>query len=63
MGARRLNKLGEVQQSAIDKYQESPGTIVYTTCDVTKRESVCNLVKEAEDKLGDVDVIINCAGM
>ena len=40
MGARRLNKLGEVQQSVRDKYQESPGTIICTTCDVTKREDV-----------------------
>ena len=63
MGARRTDKLDEVQTSAIDKHPTSPGTIVYTKCDVTKRESVCNLVKEAEDKLGDVDVIINCAGM
>ena len=63
IGARRLDKLCEVQQSASDKYQESPGTIICTTCDVTKREDVKNLVKAAEEKLGDVDVIINCAGM
>ncbi|KAL7531657.1 hypothetical protein ACHAXR_005541, partial [Thalassiosira sp. AJA248-18] len=63
MGARRLEKLAEVQKAATDKYPESPGTLHFTQCDVTQRDSVCNLVKEAEEKLGDVDVIINCAGV
>lgn len=63
MGARRLDKLAEVQTAASDKYPESPGKLIFTKCDVTKRDSVCDLVKEAEEKLGDVDVIINCAGV
>jgi len=63
MGARRLDKLGEVQKAALDKYPESPGTILFKQCDVTQSDSVSDLVKEAEDKLGDVDVIINCAGV
>ena len=63
MGARRLDKLAEVQKTASDKHPESPGTLIYKQCDVTKRDSVCDLVKEAEEKLGDVDVIINCAGV
>ena len=63
MGARRLDKLGDVQSAACAKHPDSPGTLIYTKCDVTQRESVCNLVKEAEEKLGDVDVIINCAGV
>jgi len=63
MGARRLDRLAEVQKAASDKYPDSPGTILFTKCDVTQTESVHDLVKEAEDKLGDVDVIINCAGV
>lgn len=63
MGARRLDKLAEVQKAALIKHPDSPGQIVYTKCDVTQRESVCDLVKEAEEQLGDVDVIINCAGV
>jgi len=63
MGARRLDKLEEVQKTALIKHPDSPGQIVYTKCDVTQRESVCDLVKEAEEQLGDVDVIINCAGV
>ena len=59
MGARRLDKLEEVQKTALIKHPDSPGQIVYTKCDVTQRESVCDLVKEAEEQLGDVDVIIN----
>ena len=63
MGARRLDKLAEVQKIATEKYPESPGTLIFKQCDVTQRESVCDLVKEAEDNLGDVDILINCAGV
>ncbi|KAL9185114.1 hypothetical protein ACHAXT_002891 [Thalassiosira profunda] len=63
MGARRLEKLAEVQKAASEKHPESPGSLIFTQCDVTKRESVCDLVKEAEEKLGDVDILINCAGV
>lgn len=60
MGARRLDKLSEVQKSACDKYPDSPGALLFKQCDVTQKDSVRDLVKEAEEKLGDVDVIINC---
>ncbi|GFH61074.1 hypothetical protein CTEN210_17550 [Chaetoceros tenuissimus] len=63
MGARRVEKLAEVKDAATAKYSESPGTLIYKACDVTQRDSVCELVQEAEEKLGDVDVIINCAGV
>ena len=63
MGARRVDKLAEVQKLACDKHPDSPGTLLFKQCDVTNRDSVCGLVKEAEEKLGEVDVIINCAGV
>ena len=63
MGARRVEKLAEVKDAATAKYSESPGTLIYKACDVTQRDSVCGLVQEAEEKLGEVDVIINCAGV
>ena len=63
MGARRLDKLAEVQKIATEKYPESPGTLIFKQCDVTQRESVCDLVKEAEENLGEVDILINCAGV
>lgn len=63
MGARRLDKLSEVQTAASDKYPESPGKLVVKQCDVTQRQSVIDLVQEAENKLGEVDVLINCAGV
>ena len=63
MGARRLDKLAEVQKAASDKYPDSPGALHFKQCDVTQRQSLLDLVTEAEEKLGDVDVIINCAGV
>lgn len=65
IGARRLDKLQEVQSTILAKHgtDDNPGSCVYAACDVTSRSSVESLVKEAEDKLGDVDVLINCAGV
>lgn len=63
MGARRLDKLAEVQKFATDKHPDSPGKLLFRQCDVTQRESVQTLVDEAESQLGEVDVIINCAGV
>lgn len=63
MGARRTDKLAEVQKLVTEKYPDSPGSLHYKQCDVTQRKSVLDLVAEAEEKLGDVDILINCAGV
>ena len=63
MGARRVEKLQEVQSTILANHADSPGSCVYAACDVTSRSSVESLVKVAEDKLGEVDVLINCAGV
>eukprot|EP00970_Alexandrium_tamarense_P008784 scaffold1698_cov201-Alexandrium_tamarense.AAC.13 len=63
MAARRVEKLHDVQQACLTKHPDSRGKLLYKECDVTQRESLADLVKEAEEKLGDVDVIINCAGV
>ena len=54
------DKLQDVQKAALIKHPDSPGQIVYTKCDVTQRESVCDLVKEAEEQLGDTLTLLLC---
>jgi NADP-dependent 3-hydroxy acid dehydrogenase YdfG len=72
MGARRLDKLSEVQAAAKSKYgggsgsddnEPNPGVLIFQKCDVTDRHSVVELVAEATSQLGEVDVMINCAGV
>lgn len=63
MGARRLPQLTEVQTSAQTKYPDSPGKLAVKECDVTSESSVAELVKAAETDLGEVNVLINCAGV
>lgn len=63
MGARRLAKLTEVQTAAHAKYPDSPGKLAVKECDVTNESSVVALVKAAETDLGQVNVLINCAGV
>jgi NADP-dependent 3-hydroxy acid dehydrogenase YdfG len=64
LGARRLDKLIEVQQSALQlSSSSSPGVLVVQECNVTDAASVQALVDTAERDLGPVTVLINCAGV
>ena len=58
-GARRLDRLETLQKEITD----DGGEIVICETDVTKKTDCDNLVKQALDKFGTVDVLINNAGL
>ena len=58
-GARRLDRLETLQKEITD----DGGEIIICETDVTKKTDCDNLVKQALDKFGTVDVLINNAGL
>ena len=58
-GARRLDKLETLKKEITD----DDGEIIICEKDVTKKSDCDNLVKQAIDKYGTVDVLINNAGL
>ena len=58
-GARRLDRLETLQKEITD----DGGEITICETDVTKKPDCDNLVKQAIDKYGTVDVLINNAGL
>jgi len=58
-GARRLDKLETLKKEITD----DGGEIIICGTDVTKKSDCDNLVKQAIDKYGTVDVLINNAGL
>ena len=58
-GARRLDKLETLKKEITD----DGGEIIICKTDVTKKSECDNLVKQAIDKYGTVDVLINNAGL
>ncbi|WP_270182379.1 SDR family oxidoreductase [Alkalihalobacillus sp. CinArs1] len=60
LAARREEKLTDLAQSLND---QSNGKALVVKTDVTKKEDMENLVKEAKDTYGKVDMIINNAGV
>ncbi|WP_377888852.1 SDR family oxidoreductase [Alkalihalobacillus sp. R86527] len=60
LAARREEKLTDLAQSLNDK---SNGKALVVKTDVTKKEDMENLVQQAKDTYGKVDMIINNAGV
>ena len=58
-GARRLDRLETLKKEITD----DGGEIIICETDVTKKSDCDNLVKEAIDRYGTVDVLINNAGL
>ena len=58
-GARRLDKLETLKKEITD----DGGEIIICETDVTKKSDCDNLVKQAIDKYGTVDILINNAGL
>ena len=58
-GARRLDRLETLKKEITD----DDGEIIICKTDVTKKSDCDNLVKQAIDKYGTVDVLINNAGL
>jgi NADP-dependent 3-hydroxy acid dehydrogenase YdfG len=58
LAARREDALLEVRSGL-----ESRGQSIVVPADVTDREQVRSLVARAEDRLGPVEILINCAGV
>ena len=58
-GARRLDKLETLKKEITD----DGGEIIICETDVTKKSDCDNLVKQAIDKYGTIDVLINNAGL
>ena len=58
-GARRLDRLETLKKEITD----DGGEIIICETDVTKKSDCDNLVKQAIDKYGTVDVLINNAGL
>ena len=64
-GARRLDRLETLQKEITgdDETLLCGGEIIICEMDVTKKADCDNLVKQAIDKYGTVDVLINNAGL
>ena len=56
----RNEKAGEEAVRVIDA-ENGPGTAMFVKCDVTKESDVKNLAKQAIDKFGKVDILVNNA--
>ncbi len=62
IAARRGERLAEVAREAAERYPDSPPPVA-VACDVTDGTAVSSLVGGAVERLGDVDVLINNAGV
>ncbi len=60
IGARNFDPLKEAADEIAKKFKVQVEPVA---CDVTKLEDLENLVKTAKDKFGNVDILINCAGV
>ena len=56
--ARRMEKLEEVKE----ELKVFDVEILLLKCDVTSTSDIKNAAKEAEEKFGKVDILVNCAG-
>ncbi len=56
--ARRIERLDEIKKD-LEKYNID---ILIVKCDVTSTEDIDSAAKLAEDRFGNVDILINCAG-
>ena len=62
ISSRRPERLEEVAQE-ISRFQDVPaGTVKAIAADVTKNEDIQRLVKEAEQQLGGIDLLVTNAG-
>ncbi|QES88938.1 SDR family oxidoreductase [Rhizosphaericola mali] len=59
LGARSADKLAQI----VDKITSNGGDAIYFPTDVTKKNEVKNLVNEAVEHYGKLDVVINNAGV
>ncbi|RMF99499.1 MAG: SDR family oxidoreductase [Planctomycetota bacterium] len=50
-------------QSRVEKLREHGDHVRYVTVDVTKRSSLENLLNEAKQVTGRVEILVNCAGI
>ena len=56
--ARRIERLEELKK----ELENNNVNILPIKCDVTSTEDINNAAKQAEEKFGKVDVLVNCAG-
>lgn len=56
--ARRLERLEELKK----ELEKEKVKVLPIKCDVTSTEDINNAAKEAENKFGKVDILVNCAG-
>lgn len=59
LGARRSDRL----EALAGRIEAAGGEAVYTTVDVTRRDDVARLVALATDRFGQLDVLVNNAGI
>ncbi len=59
LGARRSDRL----EALAGRIEAAGGQAVYTTVDVTRRDDVARLVALATDRFGQLDVLVNNAGI
>jgi len=59
LGARREDKL----KAIVNKITASGGQAVYSQADVTKQQEVARLIDQAQSTFGQVDVLVNNAGL
>jgi NADP-dependent 3-hydroxy acid dehydrogenase YdfG len=60
LAARRTEALLEIQSSFDDR---DPQKSIVAPTDVTDRDQVRSLVRRAEEELGPVEILVNCAGV
>ena len=60
IGARNEGPLKEAADEITKKYKVK---VLAVACDVTKLQDLENMVNKAKEKFGNVDILINCAGV
>jgi len=61
-----MNGFGEataIEKSRAGLAAEFGGTILYNPADMTKPAEIASLVQDTLDRLGTVDILVNCAGI
>lgn len=58
-----LGDAGEIEKIRAGIEKDSGVKVLFNGADMTKAEQIADLVKEANDKLGSVDILINNAGI
>lgn len=63
MGARRVEQLEKTKQLCLEECRGTTAKAVISKTDVTSLDDVKSLIAKTEQSLGDIDILVNVAGV